>query len=70
MLRSPDDWAEKSLRELGFSGARDRHHVVVLALRRDRNIILAPDEDERIITGDWLLIAGTDEGLETVVQDH
>ena len=70
MLRSPDHWADKSLRELGFSGNRDRHHVVVLALRRDRNVILAPDEDERVIMGDWLLLAGTDEGLETVVQDH
>jgi uncharacterized protein with PhoU and TrkA domain len=70
MLRLPDHWAQKSLRELGFSGIRDRHRVVVLALRRDRNVILAPDEDERVAEGDWLLIAGTDEGLETVIQDH
>ena len=70
MLRLPDHWAQKSLRELGFSGTRDRHRVVVLALRRDRNVILAPDEDERVTEGDWLLIAGTDEGLETVVQDR
>ena len=46
-----------------MAGPRDRHGVVVLAMRRGRDVLLAPSKDEEIKPGDVLIVAGTSEDL-------
>ena len=66
-IRVPRRFVNMSLRELGFSGARDKYGLAVLALRRGKDIILSPDLDERLQAGDLLVIAGRDELLDRLV---
>ncbi len=63
-LRVPDRFVGMSLKELGFSSPRDKYGLVVLALRRGRDITLNPDTDDRLRGGDWLVLAGRDEILD------
>ena len=68
-MRVPDDWVNKTLKELGFSGPRGKYGVAVLALKRGRgknNITLNPDNNERLQMGDQLVLAGRDELLESL----
>ncbi len=48
----------KTLEEAGLAGADGLYSLTVLALRRGRSYILNPAKDERINSGDVLLIAG------------
>jgi trk system potassium uptake protein TrkA len=66
LMKLPASFINKSLKQIGLGGARDRYHAAVLALRRSRNVILSPDEDEQLQEGDWLVLAGSDEQLEKV----
>ena len=53
-----------SLRELGFASPRNKYGLVVLAIRRGRDVTLNPDSDDRLRSGDWLVLAGRDELLD------
>ena len=53
-----------SLKELGFSSPRNKYGLVVLAIRRGKDITLNPDTDDRLQSGDWLVLAGRDEMLD------
>jgi trk system potassium uptake protein TrkA len=63
-MRVPDGFVEKSLKELGFSGPRDKYGLAVLAIKRGKDITLNPDSDDRLQKGDLLVLAGRDEFLE------
>jgi trk system potassium uptake protein TrkA len=63
-LKVPNRFDNMSLRELGFSGPRDRYGLAVLAIKRGNDITLNPDGDDRLQTGDLLVLAGSDELLE------
>ena len=67
LMKLPASFVNKSLKEVGLGGARDRYRPAVLALRRGRNVVLSPDEDDQLRDGDWLVMAGSDEQLEKLV---
>ena len=59
-----------SLKELGFSNARDKYGLVVLAIRRGKDITLNPDTDDKLQVGDLLVLAGRDELLDRLELAH
>ena len=63
-MKVTDDWVDKTLKELGFSGPRGKYGLAVLAIKRGKDITLNPDNDERLRKGDLLVMAGRDELLE------
>ncbi len=63
-LKVPNRFENMTLRELGFSGPRDRYGMVVLAIRRGTDVTLNPDVDDRLQTGDLVVLAGSDELLD------
>ena len=63
-LRVPERFDGMSLRELGFSSPRNKYGLVVLAIRRGRDVTLNPDTDDRLRPGDWLVLAGHDDMLD------
>ena len=63
-MRVPKDFVNKSLKELGFSGPRDKYGLAVLAIKRGNDVTLNPDNDDQLRDGDLLIIAGQDEHLE------
>ncbi len=67
LMRLPPGYADKTLREIGLGGSRDRYKLAVVALRRGRNVILSPHEDERLQEGDYLMLAGNDADLERLM---
>jgi uncharacterized protein with PhoU and TrkA domain len=57
---------------LGFSSPRNKYGLVVLAIRRGKDITLNPDTDDRLRAGDWLVLAGRDDmldRLEAIAED-
>ena len=65
-MRVPDTFIDKTLKELGFSSPRDKYGLVVLAIRRGRDITLNPDVEDRIKPNDILILAGKDDRLESL----
>ena len=63
-LRVPERWVNKTMKELGFSGPRDKYGLAVLAIKRGKDVTLNPDNDDRLRAGDLLVVAGRDELLE------
>jgi trk system potassium uptake protein TrkA len=63
-MRIPHRFVNMSLKELGFSNARDKYGLAVLAIRRRADITLNPDGDDRLQAGDTLVLAGRDELLD------
>ena len=63
-IKITEDWIDKTLKELGFSGPRGKYGLAVLAIKRGNDITLNPDIDERLKDGDLLVMAGRDELLE------
>jgi trk system potassium uptake protein TrkA len=63
-MRVPEQFVDKSLSELGFSSPRDKYGLAVLAIKRGKDITLNPDIDDRLLSGDMLVLAGRDELLE------
>lgn len=62
-IRPPEGMLNKTLEEVGLSGAGDRHGLSVLAIRRGRTSFLHPSKDEVIQHGDVLFLAATSEQL-------
>ena len=65
-MRIPNRFVNMSLKELGFSNARDKYGLAVLAIRRRSDITLNPDGDDRLQAGDTLVLAGRDELLDSL----
>ena len=63
-IRLPDSLANLSLKEAGLSGARDKYGLAVIAIKRGKDVTLAPDEDDKLHKGDILVVAGKDDHLE------
>ena len=63
-MKVPESFVSKSLKELGFSNPRDKYGLTVLAIKRGKDITLNPDNDDRLQTGDLLILAGRDDLLE------
>ena len=66
-LPVPQRFVDKTLKELGFSSPRDRYGLAVLATKRGKDIILNPDVNERLRAGDVLVLAGSDERRDEVM---
>ena len=65
-IKTPEKWGNKTLKELGFSGPRDKYGLAILAIQHGSNITLNPDTNERLNTGDVLIIAGKDQLIENL----
>lgn len=63
-LKVPDNFDGKTLNQLGFSSPRNKYGLVVLAIRRGREVTLNPDTNDRLGEGDWLVLAGHDSMLD------
>ncbi|MBI2855890.1 MAG: TrkA family potassium uptake protein [Chloroflexi bacterium] len=63
-IRLPDSLVNLSLKEAGLSGARDKYGLAVIAIKRGKEVTLAPDEDDKLRRGDILVVTGKDEHLE------
>jgi trk system potassium uptake protein TrkA len=71
-LKIPPQFVNMSLKELGFSSPRNKYGLVVLAIRRGKDITLNPDTDDRLRADDWLVLAGRDDmldRLEAIAED-
>jgi trk system potassium uptake protein TrkA len=69
-MKVPPHFVNMSLKELGFSGPRDKYGLAVLAIRRGKDITLNPDTDDRLRDGDWIVLAGKDELLDRLELVH
>ncbi len=63
-IKVPSRFVQMSLKELGFSNVRDKYGLAVLAIKRGKDITLNPDADDRLQSGDLLVLAGRDDLLE------
>lgn len=63
-IRVPDSFADLSLKEAGLGGARDKYGVAVIAIKRGKEVILTPHEDDSLRKGDILVVAGRDDQME------
>ena len=63
-IRVSDSLADLSLKEVGLGGARDKYGVAVIAIKRGKDVTLAPDEDDKLRKGDILVVAGKDDQVE------
>ena len=64
-LRISDTLENYSLRNAGLGGgARDKYGMAVVAIRRGKEVTLAPDEDEVLRRGDILVVAARSDQLE------
>ena len=54
----------RTLKEAGLAGARDKYGLAVLAIRRGKDVILLPSEEERIQKEDTLVLASKEEMLD------
>jgi trk system potassium uptake protein TrkA len=63
-VRLPQAFHGLTLKEAGLSGPRDKYGLAVLAIRRGKEVILLPSEDERIQPEDTVILAGKDDRLE------
>ncbi|MCY4624049.1 MAG: TrkA family potassium uptake protein [Chloroflexi bacterium] len=64
MVRTSAQAVNRTLKDMGLTGARDKYGLAVLAIRRGQDVILLPAEDERIHTEDTLVLASREELLD------
>ena len=60
----------RTLKEAGLTGARDKYGLAVLAIRRGKDVILLPSEDERIQEEDILVLASKEEMLDKLLAER
>ena len=63
-LRPPERMRGQTLRDAGLSSETQRHRVSVMVLRRGREFILNPADDEIIDDGDVLVVVGSHGDVE------
>lgn len=63
-IKIPDRFADLSLNEAGLGAGRDKYGVAVLAVKRGKELTLLPAEEERLKSGDILIVAAKDEQLD------
>ena len=63
-LRPPEYMRGRTLRDAGLGSESSRHRVSVMVLRRGREYILNPPDDEIIDDGDILVVVGSHEDVE------
>ena len=63
-IRVPDSLASMSLKEAGLGGVRDKYGVAVIAIKRGKDVTLAPNEADRLRKGDLLVLAGKDDQVD------
>ncbi len=63
-IRVPDSLSSMSLREAGLGGVRDKYGVAVIAIKRGKDVTLAPNDGDRLRKGDILVVAGKDEQVD------
>lgn len=63
-IKAPREYDGKTIDDLGLSGPRDRYGLAVMAIKRGRDISLNPDKNDRIRSGDVLILAGHDHMLD------
>ena len=63
-VKASPQTVNQTLKEAGLTGARDKYGLAVLAIRRGKDVILLPSEDERIQKEDTLVLASKEEMLE------
>ena len=64
-IKVSDALADQTLKDAGLGGgARDKYGVAVIAIKRGKDVTLAPDEDDMIRKGDILVVAAKDDQLE------
>lgn len=63
-IRVPEEYVDKTIDEVDLSGPRDKYGLAVVAIKRGRDITLNPDTNDRLRTGDVLILAGRDELLD------
>ena len=68
-LSPPQHLHGLSFREAGLAGAREKYGAAVLAVRRGRDLVLTPDPEDTIQSGDVLVIACRDEILAQLIAE-
>lgn len=63
-VKASPQTTNRTLKEAGLAGARDKYGLAVLAIRRGKDVILLPSEDERIQKEDTLVLASKEEMLD------
>jgi trk system potassium uptake protein TrkA len=63
-IRVPDSLADLSLKEAGLGGIRDKYKASVIAIKRGKEVTLAPSGDDMLRKGDILVVAIKDDQLE------
>ncbi|MBI2866542.1 MAG: TrkA family potassium uptake protein [Chloroflexi bacterium] len=64
-ITAPKNLVGQTLVDLRL-GSRHKFAVTVLAIRRERDLILMPDRSERVKDGDILVVAGKDDQVEAL----
>lgn len=62
-VRPPDSIVGRTLEQAGLTSTKEKHGLVVLAIRRGREYILIPAKSEDIKSGDVLVVAGATDSL-------
>jgi trk system potassium uptake protein TrkA len=63
-IRLPDSLADLSLKEAGLGGIRDKNRASVIAIKRGKEVTMAPNVDDKLHKGDILVVAIKDDQLE------
>lgn len=63
-IKALDTFHGLTLKEAGMAGSRDKYGVSVLAVRRGKEVIILPSEEERLQSDDQLIIVGRDELID------
>ncbi len=68
-VKASPQTTNRTLKEAGLTGARDKYGLAVLAIRRGKDVILLPSEDERIQKEDTLVLASKEDMLDKLHAD-
>ena len=67
-MKIPSALEGLTLKEAGLSGTRDKYSLSILAVRRGKDLILLPSEEERLRAEDLLVLANKDDMLDRLYQ--
>lgn len=64
-LKAPKEWENKSLIDINV---RDKHNIMILAIRRNDETIVSPKGTDHIKKGDLIIIMGDNEGVKELLK--